>query len=500
MLPAEESRRILTPTALWMHETLKKDETPKEKMHEFMQPHLDTIASQPKAEAFCGHLRDRAGLIADYDRENYIFRHKSFREYLAGMQLEKDSQKPERLETLVAHFKDDWWDETLRFFMSKADAQTFDRFMQLFFQSPVSEQLNDNQQTSLQNLVKDALQKKTDALIDYLNCDTLSDNRRRYILDCLKTVGTPWALDAVASADKSKWSQNNRSYAEDIMGEKVTSEKVIITLNKSSFRNPFENNVEYIKISRGTYRFSVTKKMETVPDLYFCKYLVTNKCYRKFISYLDGKEKSLEKTLPLMSFSDKLFELAGTINDYTDYLGQNPREWGKKFRSVYDYDKKFNGDDQPVVGISWYAARAYCLWLTCLQPQDRGGIFRLPTEAEWEWAAAGKDQREFPWKKDKGEPTPELANYDENVGATTPVGRYPEGATPEGLMDMAGNAWEWMDNWNNENKKARALRGGSWFYPSDVLRCAARLLVNPRNYWDGFGFRVVLLFVPSHTS
>ncbi len=153
LLPVEEARRVLTPTALWMQETLKKDENLKGEMHRFMQPILDTLAGQPKAEAFCEHLRDRAGLIADYDRENYIFCHKSFREYLAGIQLEKDARQPERVETLVAHFKDDWWDETLRFFMGKADDQTFDRFMYLFFQAPVSEQLDDNQQTLLQNLV-----------------------------------------------------------------------------------------------------------------------------------------------------------------------------------------------------------------------------------------------------------------------------------------------------------------------------------------------------------
>jgi len=510
LLPVEEARRVLAPTALWMQETLKKDETPKDKMHEFMQPILHTLAGQHKAETFCEHLRDRAGLIADYDRENYIFRHKSFREYLAGIQLEKDARRRERVETLVAHFKDDWWDETLRFFMGKADDKTFDRFMYLFFQSPVSEQLNDNQQTLLQNLVKDALQKKTDALAACLNNESLSDNRRRYVLDCLKTVGTPGALEAIAAVEKSNWNKSNRSYADDIVAgasavmattTAITGERAVIELSDSSFRNPFEDNVEYIKIPGGTYKFSVTKKMETVPDLYFCKYLVTNKRYRKFISYLEGKEKNLEETLPLKLFTKKLLELAGTIKEYPDYLGESPHEWGKKLRSRFDDDKKFNGDDQPVVGVAWYEARAYCLWLSCLQQED--GLYRLPTEMEWEWAAAGREPdgslREYPWPKDKEEPGPKLANYENNVGATTPVGRYPEGATPEGLMDMAGNALEWMENWYDEDKKFRALRGGSWLNQSDYLRCAARIDVNPWSYWSSFGFRVVFLCAPGHT-
>ncbi|HLP57693.1 MAG TPA: SUMF1/EgtB/PvdO family nonheme iron enzyme, partial [Candidatus Deferrimicrobium sp.] len=410
----------------------------------------------------------------------------------------------------IGHFKDAWWDETLRFFMGKADDKTFDRFMHLFFQSPVSEQLDDNQQTLLQNLIKDALQKKTDALLAYLNNDTLSANRRRYVLDCLKTIGTPDALAAISAADKSKWNQADRSYAEDIVTRAAagsativatTGEKALIGLTGSTFRNPFEDNVEYIKIPGGTYKFSVTKKKESVSDLFFCKYHVTNKRYRTFIAYLEGKEEKLAGILPLKVFGEKLLQLAGTIKEYTSDIGTNPHEWGNKFRSPFYGEKKFNGDDQPVVGITWYGARAYCLWLSSLQGKD--DLYRLPTEKEWEWAAAGREPggklREYPWTKDKPEPRPELANYGENVGATTPVGRYPEGATPEGLMDMAGNAWEWMDNWYDEDKKCRALRGGSWLNPSYYLRCAAHVYGNPQDVWGVYGFRVVRVCLSSHT-
>ena len=279
-----------------------------------------------------------------------------------------------------------------------------------------------------------------------------------------------------------------------------TKYKPGLFLLQSVIRNPFEDNVAYIKIPGGTYKFSVTGKMETVSDLYFCKYLVTNKRYRTFISYLEGKEKELEETLPLKEFSRKLTELAKSIDVFLGYLGTNPRGWGKKLRSDYDEDKRLNENDQPVVGVSWYAARAYCSWLSCLQQQE--GLYRLPTEKEWEWAAAGREPdgslRKYPWAKSKGEPNPELANYGNNVGATTPVGRYPEGAMPEGLMDMAGNAWEWMENPFTENKIGRALRGGSWDDRSGYLRCAARYFVYPRDYWSFSGFRVVCEFAPGH--
>ena len=261
----------------------------------------------------------------------------------------------------------------------------------------------------------------------------------------------------------------------------------------SSFRNPWEDNVEYIKIPGGTYRFSVSKKMGKVPDLYFCKYPVTNKRYRKFISFLEGKEKELEKELPMDMFAEKLVEFSSSIKGYSEYLGKDSTKWPDKLRSRYDDDKEFNGNDQPLVAVTWYGARAYCFWLSCLE-EDSNSLYRLPTEMEWEWAAGGEADdsvREYPWPKEKGKPNPNLANYGENVRATTPVGRYPQGATPLGLMDMAGNVWEWMGNYYDKDKDAFALRGGSWNDSGTDLRCSARGYGDPGSNWDSYGFRVV---------
>ncbi len=177
-------------------------------------------------------------------------------------------------------------------------------------------------------------------------------------------------------------------------------------------------------------------------------------------------------------YAERLLKFAAPIKGYLEYMGKAPGNWNNKFRSRYDDEKKFNGDDQPVVGVSWYAARAYCFWLSCLEAAARkekrllegdiGGlasIYRLPKEEEWEWAASGEPDgsiRKYPWPKDKGEPGKNLANFNNNVGTTTPVDRYPEDATPLGLMDMAGNAWEWMENYYDKDQDWMALRGGSF--------------------------------------
>ncbi|NIR04318.1 MAG: SUMF1/EgtB/PvdO family nonheme iron enzyme [Candidatus Aminicenantes bacterium] len=517
LVPAEEARLVLTPTALWMQEKLQKDEAPKEAVHEKMQPILKTLEGQPKALTFCENLRDRAGLIADYDKEHYIFRHKSFREFLSALQLVKEASQQRRIKRLVKYFKEDWWEEALRFFMSKADDKMFDGFMRLFFQAPVSRELNANQQTLLQNFVREAPQRKVDSLKNALNSGDLNDNQERYVMDCLKTIGTPEAIEAIETfIENSKEDKANLDHARDIVWE-LTGEtskveefakKDRLVSKPDSFRNYFEDNVEYIKIPGSTYKYSVTKEMVTVPDLYFCKYPVTNKRYRRFIAFLEDKEKKLQENLSLKLFADRFIQFAESIKGYSDYLGKDFQEWPDKLRSKAEDSKKFNGDDQPVVRVSWYAARAYCFWLSCLELINRGekledikdmkwlaSLFRLPTEMEWEWAAGGEPDgsiREYPWPKEKGEPTSNLANYGENVRATTPVGRYPEGATPHGLMDMAGNVWEWMENFYSKEREFPALRGGSWYYDVTYLRCSARYYDFPVYGWSlVLGFRAV---------
>ncbi|MCH7756378.1 SUMF1/EgtB/PvdO family nonheme iron enzyme, partial [candidate division KSB1 bacterium] len=106
------------------------------------------------------------------------------------------------------------------------------------------------------------------------------------------------------------------------------------------------------------------------------------------------------------------------------------------------------------------------------------------------WAAGG-GKHLYPWGKQ--EPDKTHANFGQEVGHTTPVGSYPEGATPDGLMDMAGNVWEWMENLYGQKdfRDARALRGGSWNYEADYLPCSARSRNYPVSNWFNDGFRVV---------
>ena len=511
LLPADKARRVLTPLSLWMQEELKKDEAPRAEVQARMQEKLQTQQNPPSAEEFCKNLVERAGLLVEYGDTEYVFRHKSFREFMAGVQLKED-RPYERLNALVTHFGDDWWEEPLRFFIGQVDDKVFDLFMQKLFDSPVTETLTPKKQELLATLMKEALETKSDALQARLLDPKTTPNRQRYLMDCLKTIGTGnrSAIDVVSKFAESGITDNVDilRYAAEITRKQVQPEmcsdveKGVLgdssrfKVQGSKFgRSDVEKGLsgvvvdelgaQYILIRGGTFRFSLTEQKETVPDLYVAKYTVTNQHYRRFISYLKSQEKELERIVSVNEYKKRLNAVAKGIKGFGDYLKEE-KELATRFRSGYDDNKKFNKDEQPVAWVSWYGASAYCLWLSLL---DGNALYRLPTEKEWEYAAGGSESRTYPWGEE--EPSPNRANFNENEGTTTPVGRYPEGATPEGLYDMAGNVWEWVEDWYDKDKDVRSLRGAYYNSNADALRCSSRINGLPGYGVNDVGFRVI---------
>ena len=216
-----------------------------------------------------------------------------------------------------------------------------------------------------------------------------------------------------------------------------------------------------------------------------------------------------------------------TNKQYKEFIDETKREkvpyreedWAKPYN--WDREKKAYPeglDDHPVVLVSYEDAVAFCEWRSKKEGKTGNESYRLPTEGEWEKAARGEDGRKYPWGDDFGFAKLNCADYhvkkilkdtreweevfrndfcEKNKGKalTTPVGNFPEGASPYGCMDMAGNIWEWTDSWYVKDG-TRVVRGGSWNNGGGLCRCVYRDWNIPDLRNNHVGFRCARTLKP----
>jgi len=201
-------------------------------------------------------------------------------------------------------------------------------------------------------------------------------------------------------------------------------------------RQPIEP--EMVLIPAGEFLYGYDKKKVTLPEFWIDKTPVTNAEYARFVAVTGHRP---------------------------------PKHWEGK--TPPDELR-----DHPVTYVSWHDAVAYGKWAGK----------RLPTEEEWEKAARGSDGRKYPWGNQQ--PTSQLCNFDYTEGGTTPVGRYsPQGDSPYGCVDMAGNVWEWTASDYEYGEWAKVLRGSSWRGERGDVGCA-EYFWRPPDYRDSVvGFR-----------
>ena len=205
---------------------------------------------------------------------------------------------------------------------------------------------------------------------------------------------------------------------------------------RDRWRNP-KDGKEMVRVPAGRFLYGDDKREVELPEFWIDKAPVTNAEYARFVAETRHKR---------------------------------PEHWKGKTppREIADH---------PVTYVSWDDAAAYATWA--------GGL--LPTEEEWEKAARGTDGREYPW----GEWADGCCNWKEaGIGTTTPVGKYsPQGDSPYGCVDMAGNVWEWTTS--EREQGGRVLRGGAFLNEVRRVRCAARYWSDPLDRFRFIGFRVV---------
>lgn len=249
-----------------------------------------------------------------------------------------------------------------------------------------------------------------------------------------------------------------------------------------------------------------------VPAFQIGKYEVTRGEFRRFIEaggYEDPRYWSPEgwkwKESQEVVYAGMRGAVSRVLRPNPDKPRNQPERWEPEqewFGHTEGHPRFIQTDRHPVVGVTYYEAEAYCKWA--------GG--RLPTEAEWEkaacWDEARRHARIWPWGD---EWDPEKCNNAEDHrypgNQSAPVGSYPEGASPYGCMDMAGNAWEWVSDWARSypgnpdpfdfTNAFRFVRGGCWDDGRDGVRSAARIWYLPPDSsgtgpgdCDYIGFRV----------
>ncbi len=251
--------------------------------------------------------------------------------------------------------------------------------------------------------------------------------------------------------------------------------------------------MEFVEIPRGNLVMGDKRLRDASPQhrvelnaFAIGKYPVTNGEYAEFIA--------------AGGYADESYWTAMGWKWMRGRIGQEPAPG-------FWHEPRLNQARYPVVGVSWYEAVAFCNWLS----EHDNARYRLPSEAEWEYAARGEnDARNFPWgeKFERGRANTAEAGF----GGTTPVAHFPAGASPFGVWDMAGNVFEWTlskwgSNWQAlqfvypyriedgrqdiESSGARVMRGGSWFNPYPEAMCAYRSRYLAGSRGSNIGFRVL---------
>lgn len=235
-----------------------------------------------------------------------------------------------------------------------------------------------------------------------------------------------------------------------------------------------------LQILNATNTVAFVWDLATAPREVFYQIVQTNGT----LDEREGAEALVPGSGEIRAFLMDIFEVTNAqYKAFTDASGRRvPSDPG--FSGLSGYFANY--PDYPVVNVSWFDARDYCAWAGK----------RLPTEDEWYLAATGGDGRTYPWGN--ASPSSDLANYYETrPHRTTPVGSYPKGASPYGIMDMAGNVWEWTSTIYstgledpNDTSSSRVLRGGSWSIDSSYLRASTRSsYLYPTYTFDDVGFR-----------
>jgi formylglycine-generating enzyme required for sulfatase activity len=429
-----------------------------------------------KAGLFVEYIRERAGLLIRHKTEAYTFPHRSFQEFLAACYwLGMDDYPRESVEMVCADW--DRWREV--FVLATGYAARTQRLGQAIAAVNALLPMPYEYEISPQNYQVSLL--AGEALVEVGMVGVRREPVGRAVLE--RAQG--WLLGAMQNESIEP---KNRAEAGRVLAKLGDPRPEILTCKHMAFCH----------IPSGGFLMGDEKKMVYIPNEYWLgKYPVTNAQFEQFLASGGYQNRAY--------WAEAEKEGYWTVEGFKGRFDNNPRN------APNDNGEPYTLPNHPVVGVSWYEALAFVRWLSEQRPvisdgwsvNAGEGSFReqvnsvelhaaLPSDEQWEKAVRATGGRTYPWGN---EPDPNRANYNEvGIGATSAVGCFVGGQSPNGLLDASGNVWEWLST--PYDRSSHVLRGGSYQDGSDGMRCACRNRSNPSNRYRNYGFRVGLFLSP----
>jgi len=469
-LDLPDQREIYAAIAFYLHSKGKEKTIAESEVKEIIYQTIKNRYSAEKVtqiqEDFLATAADRGSLLVEKFR-NYQFIHLGFQEYLAAVHVAETERLPENMVNFyetTCGIMNSWWREPILLaagYLSLTNPNIAFNYIEIF--------------ADIDNARKRPIEQRLTALelagtmfLEWQNEGPLRERLANAIHEILFNAQNnqlPILLRGAAGRILSQLSDTRTDVIQ------VIPETILIPAQEF-YMGYFDEKFRYVDLPS----LRDGRHLIKLDDYFIGKYPVTNHQYSRFIHANGYKNK-------------RYWGEEGWIWKETNNI-ELPAYWD---------DVRWNIATSPVVGVSWYEANAYCKWLS----EETLQTYRLPTEAEWELAARGTDERLWPWGISFAVKDGYANTLESNIGETTIVGLFPEGKSPFGLLDCAGNVWEWCSSiymgypYNSKDGREnfggyrpRCHRGGSWLNPKEYAICANRDRYFPGDRHYDLGFRV----------
>jgi len=461
---SDAAQAVLARLAWWMHQEEQRITAPLQELEQEAERDLKKLAESTglgrSGQAFILKMREESGILAmgGEGSGKCGFLHLSFQEYLAASYAVQQGYAKQ----LATRIGTSWWQEAALLSLRKSVP-----FCEQFFRELLATELAETREDLVQRCLAESISFPGQVFLEVLRDRGTSVRRRGAVLRLVRDKhqelpeleGLCEGILADRQADRGL-----RDSAVEILARFGQMNQKVGVAGREQ-RQPGDVRVDertgltLVWIPPGEFRmgsnsgYGDERPVHTVvltQGFWLSRYQVTNEDYRRFLDAKSGAAKS-------------------------------PRFWD---------DRKFNQPKQPVVGVTWHDAVAYCAWAG----------FRLPTEAEWEYACRAGSQDEYCFGSDEAK-LGDYAWYSNNSGGQPqPVGGRQPNAW--GLYDMHGNVWEWcadshrsygakkvVDPSGGDTGSVRVFRGGSWDGSARFVRAASRFRFGPGDADGVLGFR-----------